>query len=49
LGIAAGLVDVDWGAETELINIKEGYMGGGDGPGILDSRAAVEAIIEKES
>ena len=46
-GITGGL-DVDISVETKPVNIKEGDIGGGDGPGELDRVATVEVLKEKK-
>ena len=50
--VVVGGFDVDRGAEARLINkdvnIKEGDMGRGDGPGKLDRVTTIEALKEKE-
>ena len=41
-------LDVDRIVEAQSVNIKEGEMGGGDGPGKSDRVATVEVLKEKE-
>ena len=46
--VVSGL-DVDRSVEAKFVNIREGNMGEGDGPGKSDRVATVEVLKERKS